>query len=223
MTFLQSASAAALLAAMLGASACADQDGAQDDDPAAEDEAMGEMQTQDMPPEDAEAPAGDMDEEPPAVMEASGDIITNDRSELGELTATQGSEGVVIRIEAEGLPESDEGAWHGVHLHMTGDCSSDDFTSSDGHINHSDVPHGLLNDEGPDDGDFPNVWVTADGALNAELYSAKVSLNGEDGKPALLDEDGSALVIHAGEDDHESQPIGGAGDRIGCAVIEAAE
>ena len=27
-------------------------------------------------------------------------------------------------------------------------------------------------------------------------------------------------VMHAGEDDHASQPIGGAGDRIGCAVIE---
>ncbi len=40
--------------------------------------------------------------------------------------------------------------------------------------------------------------------------------------PALMDADGSAVVIHANPDDHKSQPIGGAGDRVACAVIRAA-
>ena len=33
------------------------------------------------------------------------------------------------------------------------------------------------------------------------------------------DEDGSALVIHEGGDDGVTQPIGGAGARVGCAAI----
>jgi Cu-Zn family superoxide dismutase len=34
-----------------------------------------------------------------------------------------------------------------------------------------------------------------------------------------MDADGAALVIHANPDDYRSQPIGGAGDRVACAVI----
>jgi len=37
--------------------------------------------------------------------------------------------------------------------------------------------------------------------------------------PALLDGDGSAVIIHEHPDDHMSQPIGGAGGRIGCGII----
>ena len=36
----------------------------------------------------------------------------------------------------------------------------------------------------------------------------------------ILDDDGSAAIIHEGRDDHMSQPIGGAGGRVACAVIE---
>ena len=37
---------------------------------------------------------------------------------------------------------------------------------------------------------------------------------------SLLDEDGSAIIIHAQEDDHLTQPIGGAGARVACGVIQ---
>jgi Cu-Zn family superoxide dismutase len=36
----------------------------------------------------------------------------------------------------------------------------------------------------------------------------------------LKDADGSALVIHAAADDQTTQPIGGAGERVACAVIK---
>jgi Cu-Zn family superoxide dismutase len=37
----------------------------------------------------------------------------------------------------------------------------------------------------------------------------------------LWDEDGSAIVIHANADDHTTQPIGGAGDRVACGILAA--
>jgi len=35
----------------------------------------------------------------------------------------------------------------------------------------------------------------------------------------LLDDDGSAIIIHDGADDYESQPTGNAGGRIACGPI----
>jgi len=37
--------------------------------------------------------------------------------------------------------------------------------------------------------------------------------------PALLDENGSAVIVHENPDDHMGQPIGGAGGRIGSGII----
>jgi Cu-Zn family superoxide dismutase len=37
--------------------------------------------------------------------------------------------------------------------------------------------------------------------------------------PALLDADGTALIIHERGDDYTTQPTGAAGGRIGCAVL----
>jgi Cu-Zn family superoxide dismutase len=49
------------------------------------------------------------------------------------------------------------------------------------------------------------------------MLAANVTL--EDGEGTLFDDDGSALVIHAGPDDYQSQPSGNAGNPIACAVI----
>jgi len=58
-----------------------------------------------------------------------------------------------------------------------------------------------------------------DGTGTFIVVNERVSINGDHGLPALLDADGTALILHAGEDDYISQPTGAAGGRIGCAVI----
>jgi Cu-Zn family superoxide dismutase len=153
--------------------------------------------------------------------EAHATLIDRARNEIGQVRFQQGPTGVLITIEMDGLPESAVG-WHGVHLHEIGDCSNEDFTSSGGHINPSGRSHGLLNPDGPDNADLPNIYVHENGALRAQLFTTQVSLNGETDAPALLDDNGSALVMHENQDDHMSQPIGGAGARHVCGVIEAA-
>lgn len=82
------------------------------------------------------------------------------------------------------------------------------------------VVHGLLTPNANDAGDLPNLYVTKDGTATVELYSTLASLHGADGRPALKDADGSALIIHTSPDDYTTQPIGGAGARIACAVLK---
>ncbi|HEY9568083.1 MAG TPA: superoxide dismutase family protein [Thalassobaculum sp.] len=146
---------------------------------------------------------------------ATASLLGNDGGEIGSVQLRGGSGPTVLRISV--APGKVTPGWHGVHLHAVGDCSDHAaFKASKAHVNHGGKKHGLLNPEGPDDGDLANVFAAADGSINAEVVSP-TPLAGSDG---LRDTDGSALVMHAGEDDHAAQPIGGAGDRIGCAVIE---
>lgn len=137
---------------------------------------------------------------------------------VGRAILTQGSTGLLIRIEAEGLTPG----WHGVHIHAAGQCAAP-FTSAGAHINHGDpkMPHGLLNAGGPDDGDLPNVFADAQGRVNAEVFTTRARIARNGPGQWLWDADGSALVIHANMDDQTSQPIGGAGDRVVCGVMAA--
>lgn len=137
--------------------------------------------------------------------------------DLGRATLTEGARGVVARIEAKGLTPG----WHGLHFHEKADCSSADFKSAGGHVHDQPtVVHGFLAAGHNDAGDLPNLFAGADGTATAEVFTPFLSLAAGGAKPGLLDADGSALVIHARADDYASQPIGGAGDRVGCGVIK---
>ena len=135
---------------------------------------------------------------------------------IGEVTVTAAPNGVILRVRAKGLSPG----WHGMHFHDKADCSDPAFKNSGGHIQaKTPAVHGMLNADFSHAGDLPNLYVNADGSATVELYSALVTLNRIDTRPALLDEDGSALVIHADPDDYKTQPVGGAGDRVACAPI----
>lgn len=150
----------------------------------------------------------------------SAEIKNNGGAVVGSATFKEGPKGVLVQVKVSGLTPG----WHGIHFHAVGDCSDTaKFQKSGAHINHGGdhkLPHGLLNPAGNDFGELPNIFAAADGVAEAQLWTSLVSWNGKDGRPALTDADGSALVIHANQDDHITQPIGGAGDRVACAVIK---
>ncbi len=167
--------------------------------------AAGPALAQEPPKEAAKASAPETYESP--IKNAKGDTI-------GKLAIRDGANSLVMRVTIQpgGLPPG----WHGMHFHAVGDCSDAKFMNSKAHVNHDQSKHGLLNPEGPDEGDLANIFANQDGSANAEV-SSETALTGEGG---LKDGDGSALIIHANEDDHTTQPIGGAGDRIACGVIK---
>ncbi|MCH4026558.1 MAG: superoxide dismutase family protein [Acetobacter fabarum] len=148
---------------------------------------------------------------------ASGALVGTDGAAHGNVAITDAPKGVILRVEAKGLTPG----WHGMHFHDKGVCEGPKFTTAGPHV-HATTPvvHGLLNPTANDAGDLPNVFVGADGTATVEVFSPLVALKAGKDKPALLDADGSSLVIHAHPDDYQSQPIGGAGDRVACAVIK---
>lgn len=150
-------------------------------------------------------------------VSARAPIVADGGAQIGEVLLTDGPAGVLIRISARGLTPG----WHAMHFHAVGDCSDQGFQKSGAHINHAvdKKPHGLLNANGPDFGDLPNIFASPDGSVNAEAYSPLVKLGAGTERADLVDTDGSALVIHASADDHVTQPIGGAGARVACALI----
>lgn len=146
---------------------------------------------------------------------------------VGHAVMTNAPGGVLIRVDMEGLSEG----WHAIHLHNVGTCAdgADGFLASEGHVDPDEHAHGLLNAEGPERADLPNLYAGPDGRATAEFFRAGVALlpseesAAANGPYPLLDDDGFAIIVHENPDDHQSQPIGGAEGRIACAAFSKSQ
>jgi Cu-Zn family superoxide dismutase len=142
--------------------------------------------------------------------------VLNDASgkEVGKATFSATPSGALLELN---LTAAQPGV-HAIHVHAVGKCEPPDFKSAGPHFNPDQTKHGIMSPEGPHAGDLPNIHVPADGKLEVEFLDPVVTLSQES---ALLDADGSSIVIHAGPDDYKTDPAGNSGDRIACGVIAA--
>jgi Cu-Zn family superoxide dismutase len=153
--------------------------------------------------------------------------------------------GVEIESSVEGLPAGS----HAYHVHLYGDCSSDDGESAGPHLNF----HGPAHHEGMREGTAPIETTARPGVAQAPGASGvqpppgtvdktpATMIHGNlgdlvvtEGKPAtakgmvegatwsdmLL---GRSIVIHEKANDPTAGPDGGAGGRIACGVIGIAK
>jgi superoxide dismutase, Cu-Zn family len=169
--------------------------------------------------------ASDAVETPPRVEPASeaaaeatadsarADLVDARGVGIGAVYVTATPEGVALEGALIGLPPGE----HGFHIHQTGRCEPPAFESAGHHLGSDEAAHGFDAPGGPHAGDLQNLAVAADSTASVEQTNERVTLRG--GVYALLDDNGSALVIHAGPDDYVTQTSGGAGDRIACGVI----
>lgn len=160
----------------------------------------------------AQAPAAPSPQSMPAAA-AQATLANAKKLPIGSLELFEGKRGLLIRLDAAGLKPG----WHGFHFHQKGTCDDAGFKGSGDHMAHGGSPHGILS-TGPHIGDLPNIYASADGVAKVDIIALGLTLSSEDG---LLDEDGTAIIIHANGDDYQSQPSGAAGDRIACGVIQA--
>ena len=120
---------------------------------------------------------------------------------------------------------------HGLHVHKTGQCqprSTDPakpetigaFLSAGGHLAQEGQAHGNH------DGDLPSLLVRADGTAMLVVTSDRLT------RASVLDDDGSALMLHEKADNFANVPeryttaldetttkTGDAGTRVGCAIL----
>lgn len=147
---------------------------------------------------------------------ATATIVDGIGSTIGWANLTEDSTGRLhLNVQVEGLSPG----LHGVHLHATGQCVGPAFTSAGGHHNPLSLQHGLDNPAGAHAGDLPNLRVNEAGRGHLDVTSDGATLS--IGPTTLFDADGSAIVIHANEDDQITNPTGNSGARIACGVIVA--
>lgn len=152
---------------------------------------------------------------------ATAELEDNEGNPAGTAEFVETPQGVEITAN---VTSGVEPGVHGIHIHETGDLSSSDFESAGDHFNPTDAKHGFDNPEGPHAGDLENITVEEDGSATYQTVNDRVTLS--EGPESILDEDGSALVVHEMEDDYrtnddpETGP-GMSGDRAVAGVIEA--
>jgi len=130
----------------------------------------------------------------------------------GTVTLTEEKGGLTVVAKLSNVPAGS----HGFHIHAIGNCS-DMGKAAGGHFNPDKSPHGLYPMDGPMKamaGDMGNIVIGADGTGDFSVFMPGLTLN--DGKYAV---NRLSIILHEKKDDF-SQPLGNAGGRIACGIIE---
>ena len=130
----------------------------------------------------------------------------------GAASFTTQAGAILVEANVTGLEPN---TTHGFHIHENGDCGNADQAAG-GHFNPFDAEHGAPAD--PDSlrhvGDLGNLEANAEGAATYDRVDSLIAFDGQ------ADIVGKAVIVHANADDLETQPTGGAGDRIACGIIQ---
>lgn len=134
---------------------------------------------------------------------------------VGSATIKTSGKGVEVKLDVKDLPPG----VHALHFHQNAKCEPPDFKSAGPHFNPDQKQHGFLNPSGHHNGDMANFTVSANGTAQATIKDSDVVLGTGTEANSLFANGGTALMIHAKDDDMKSDPAGNAGDRIACGVI----
>jgi superoxide dismutase, Cu-Zn family len=134
-------------------------------------------------------------------------LTTADGTDIGYVLFRDMRAGVHVEADLTDLPPGP----HGFHIHETGACTPD-FSAAGEHLAPEGHEHGFAANEEPHPGDLPNIWVADDGTVRAEFINWRLTMD------QLLDEDGSAVMVHSAADTYMDPAS--AGERIACGVVE---
>ena len=137
------------------------------------------------------------------LMPSEGQMVS------GVVTLTKVTGGVRIKADITGLSPGP----HGIHIHQFGDCRSANGSLTGGHFNPDQQTHGEPGAENRHAGDLGNIVADQNGNASFDLVNPMISLQGDNGVI------GRSVVVHAHEDNFNSQPDGASGERLACGAI----
>jgi Cu-Zn family superoxide dismutase len=213
----------ALAAAALLAASC----GTGEDSPAAE----GSVTPQEDAGMSATTTSGGADGGAPGGRSfATAELVDPDGEPRGTAEFAEVDGGTLVTVESTGLAPG----FHGLHIHGVGLCEPDSasptnpeergaFLSAGGHLAGPDGGAGHPEHAG----DLPTLYVTGDGTGRIVTLTDRLD------RDLLLDEDGSAVMIHENSDnlaniperyapegaDEETRNAGDGGSRIACGPV----
>lgn len=177
--------------------------------------------TESMESADRPAPVSDPNRARTAAPPTAGE----DDSAVAEITPTEGNDarGTLYlstrngTVQIAGTIRGLESGAHGFHIHEVGDCSAPDASSAGDHFNPHDDPHGSPRDleNAHHVGDLGNLTVNEQGEAQVDVEDNEMQLSGPESVV------GKAIVVHADQDDFETQPSGNSGAPVGCGEIVA--
>ncbi|WP_040159015.1 superoxide dismutase family protein [Nigerium massiliense] len=160
---------------------------------------------------------------------ASAPLVSPQGTQIGTVDVTETGTGVRVHVRADSGLQT---GFHGLHLHAIGKCEANsadptdanntgDFNSASGHLAGDGDAH-------PNHvGDLPPLYVRQDGSGELTTVSDRLT------RQLVLDQDGTALIVHSGADnfaniptryasagpDEETHKAGDAGQRVACAAL----
>ncbi|MDV6300695.1 superoxide dismutase family protein [Dietzia maris] len=161
---------------------------------------------------------------------ATAELVNPEGEPRGTAEFVESDGGTLVTVNATDL----EPGFHGLHIHGAGLCEPDSenptqpgergaFLSAGGHLASPGGEAGHPEHAG----DLPTLYVTEDGTARI------VTLTDRLGRDLLLDEDGSAVMVHENSDnlaniperyapegaDEETRNAGDGGSRAACGVV----
>jgi Cu-Zn family superoxide dismutase len=148
---------------------------------------------------------------------ASATIRSAEGERLGKVWFHQRGDAVRVEIRGEDMPPG----FHGLHLHAIARCEPPGFATAGPHWTTGDKLH-------PEHtGDLPVLYVQGEGDARLITYTDRFTVR------ELLDDDGTALLVHANPDnyanvperyapdgpDAETRMAGDSGARVACAEV----
>ncbi|HSV15639.1 MAG TPA: superoxide dismutase family protein [Tepidisphaeraceae bacterium] len=132
----------------------------------------------------------------------------------GTVTFSESGGKVTFVADIDGLSPGK----HGFHIHKSSDLSAPDLSSAGGHFNPDKDTHGGPESPHHHMGDLGNLTADDKGHAHAEGTLPGATLG--DGDHSIL---GKSVIVHAKEDDLQTDPAGNSGGRMAGGVIEAAK
>ena len=165
--------------------------------------------------------------EPAVGAMATAALVSPSGDSMGSVTFTQMENGVLVMVDARGLPEGG----HALVVHEVGSCSPDVSAAGD-HFDPDNTRRGFMelggfvnpswgrgSSVGMHGGDLGNIYASSDGRARVDFFATGVTLT-SGVKGSVFDADGSAVVVHEKTERYGEEAEEDMGARLGCGAVE---